>query len=40
MIGDDALIHAGVRIGARVRIGDRFIAQPGAVIGSRRVLAS
>ena len=34
MIGDDALILQGVRIGARVRIGDRFIAQPGAVIGA------
>ncbi|MCA8880699.1 MAG: UDP-3-O-(3-hydroxymyristoyl)glucosamine N-acyltransferase [Rhodobacteraceae bacterium] len=32
-IGADALIHSGVRIGARVVIGDRFIAQPGAVIG-------
>ena len=27
------MILEGVRIGARVRIGDRFIAQPGAVIG-------
>lgn len=33
MIGDDALLMAGVRVGARVRIGDRFIAQPGAVLG-------
>jgi len=33
-IGDDALLLQGVRIGARVVIGDRFIAQPGAVIGS------
>ncbi len=33
-IGADALILDGVRIGARVVIGDRFIAQPGAVIGS------
>lgn len=33
-IGAAALILQGVRIGARVRIGDRFIAQPGAVIGS------
>ncbi|CUH20944.1 UDP-3-O-acylglucosamine N-acyltransferase [Jannaschia seosinensis] len=32
-IGDDALLMQGVRIGARVVIGDRFIAQPGAVIG-------
>ncbi len=27
------LLHPGVRIGARVRIGDRFIAQSGAAIG-------
>ncbi len=33
-IGADALIHAGARIGARVVIGDRFVCQPGAVIGS------
>ncbi len=33
MIGADALLLSGVRIGARVRIGDRFIAQPGAVLG-------
>ena len=33
-IGADALILQGVRIGARVVIGDRFIAQPGAVIGA------
>lgn len=33
-IGDDVLLHAGVRIGANVHIGDRFIAQSGAVIGS------
>jgi UDP-3-O-[3-hydroxymyristoyl] glucosamine N-acyltransferase len=32
-IGRDCLIMQGVRIGARVVIGDRFIAQPGAVIG-------
>ncbi|MFV0491430.1 MAG: UDP-3-O-(3-hydroxymyristoyl)glucosamine N-acyltransferase [Pseudorhodobacter sp.] len=32
-IGADALILDGVRIGERVVIGDRFIAQPGAVIG-------
>lgn len=32
-IGDDALIHEGVRICHRVHIGDRFIAQPGAVLG-------
>jgi UDP-3-O-[3-hydroxymyristoyl] glucosamine N-acyltransferase len=34
VIGDDALILQGVRIGARVKIGHRFICQPGAVIGS------
>ena len=33
-IGDDALILQGARIGARVVIGDRFICQPGAVIGA------
>lgn len=33
-IGDDALVCQGARIGARVTIGDRFICQPGAVIGS------
>lgn len=33
-IGDDALIHAGVRIGSRVTVGDRFIAQPNAIIGA------
>lgn len=33
-IGDNALILQGVRIGPRVQIGDRFICQPGAVIGS------
>lgn len=32
-IGDQALILQGARIGARVTIGDRFICQPGAVIG-------
>ena len=32
-IGDDALILQGARIGPRVVIGDRFICQPGAVIG-------
>jgi len=32
-IGTDALILHGARIGARVVIGDRFICQPGAVIG-------
>lgn len=33
-IGDNALILQGARIGARVVIGDRFICQPGAVIGA------
>ena len=33
-IGADALILNGARIGARVTIGDRFICQPGAVIGA------
>ncbi|QYK40025.1 MAG: UDP-3-O-(3-hydroxymyristoyl)glucosamine N-acyltransferase [Paracoccaceae bacterium] len=33
-IGEDALILPGARIGARVTIGDRFICQPGAVIGA------
>ncbi|MFN4173349.1 MAG: UDP-3-O-(3-hydroxymyristoyl)glucosamine N-acyltransferase, partial [Pseudorhodobacter sp.] len=33
-IGAGALILEGVRIGAQVQIGDRFIAQPGAVIGA------
>ena len=33
-IGSDALILQGARIGARVQIGDRFICQPGAVIGA------
>ena len=33
-IGDDALILQGARIGAGVVIGDRFICQPGAVIGA------
>lgn len=33
-IGAEALIHAGVRIGHGVVIGDRFIAQPGAVVGA------
>lgn len=33
-IGEDALICQGARIGARVVIGDRFVCQPGAVIGS------
>ncbi|MGB8813294.1 MAG: UDP-3-O-(3-hydroxymyristoyl)glucosamine N-acyltransferase [Paracoccaceae bacterium] len=34
VIGVDALILQGARIGARVHIGDRFICQPGAVIGA------
>jgi UDP-3-O-[3-hydroxymyristoyl] glucosamine N-acyltransferase len=33
-IGPDALILQGARIGARVRIGARFVCQPGAVIGA------
>jgi UDP-3-O-[3-hydroxymyristoyl] glucosamine N-acyltransferase len=33
-IGDDALLLDGVRIGHHVRTGHRFIAQPGAVVGS------
>ncbi|MEH7826890.1 UDP-3-O-(3-hydroxymyristoyl)glucosamine N-acyltransferase [Gemmobacter denitrificans] len=33
-LGADALILQGARIGARVTIGDRFICQPGAVIGA------
>jgi acetyltransferase-like isoleucine patch superfamily enzyme len=33
-IGAHALIHPGARIGRNVAIGDRFICQPGAVIGS------
>jgi len=33
-IGSHALILQGAHIGARVVIGDRFICQPGAVIGS------
>jgi UDP-3-O-[3-hydroxymyristoyl] glucosamine N-acyltransferase len=33
-IGADALILQGARVGARVTIGDRFICQPGAVIGA------
>lgn len=32
-IGADCLLYNGVRIGARVSIGDRFIAQPNAVVG-------
>lgn len=34
VIGDDALIHSGVRICHHVTIGDRLIAQPGAIVGS------
>ena len=33
-IGPDAVILQGARIGARVRIGARFVCQPGAVIGA------
>ncbi len=34
VIGSNALILQGAHIGARVTIGDRFIAQPGATIGA------
>lgn len=34
VIGAEALIYEGVRVGARVKIGDGFIAQPNAVIGA------
>lgn len=34
VLGQDAQLREMVSIGARVRIGDRFIAQPGARIGS------
>ena len=34
VIGAHALLLHRVHIGARVRVGDRFIAQPGAVIGA------
>jgi len=33
-IGADAILHSGVRIQHGVSIGDRFIAQPGAVVGA------
>jgi UDP-3-O-[3-hydroxymyristoyl] glucosamine N-acyltransferase len=33
-IGPDSFLHATARIMARVRIGARFVAQPGSVIGS------
>ncbi|MEP3298220.1 MAG: UDP-3-O-(3-hydroxymyristoyl)glucosamine N-acyltransferase [Pseudoruegeria sp.] len=33
VIGDDVLLCAGVRVCHHIRIGDRFIAQPSAVIG-------
>jgi UDP-3-O-[3-hydroxymyristoyl] glucosamine N-acyltransferase len=33
-IGKNPLLYSGVRIGARVRIGDGFICQPNAVIGA------
>ena len=32
-LGKNCRLREGVKIGARVRIGDRFVAQPGAVIG-------
>ncbi len=34
LIGDNSLLHSGTRIGARVRIGNDFISQPNADIGS------
>ncbi|RBW55991.1 UDP-3-O-(3-hydroxymyristoyl)glucosamine N-acyltransferase [Ruegeria sp. A3M17] len=34
VLGDDAFLREMVSIGARAQIGDRFIAQPGARIGS------
>jgi UDP-3-O-[3-hydroxymyristoyl] glucosamine N-acyltransferase len=34
VLGAQALLHAGVRVGARCVIGDRFVAQPNAVIGA------
>ncbi len=33
-IGDDLLLYSGVRIGARIRIGNGFICQPNTVIGA------
>lgn len=33
VIGKNALLYQGVRIGARVKIGDDFIAQPNVVVG-------
>lgn len=33
-IGDDCLLYQGVRLGSRITIGNGFIAQPNAVIGS------
>lgn len=34
VLGAQVLLHPGVKVGARVRIGDRTICQPGASIGS------
>lgn len=34
VVGDDALFYSGVRVGARVRIGNGFICQSNAVIGA------
>lgn len=34
IIGDNALLHSGTRVGARVEIGDDFISQPNAAIGN------
>lgn len=33
VIGDNALLYQGVRIGARIQIGNDFIAQPNTVVG-------
>lgn len=34
VIGDDLLLYSGVRIGARIQIGNGFICQPNTVIGA------
>lgn len=34
VIGDDLLLYSGVRVGARIQIGNGFICQPNAVIGA------
>ncbi|CUH62815.1 UDP-3-O-acylglucosamine N-acyltransferase [Thalassovita gelatinovora] len=33
VLGQECFLREGVKIGARVKIGDRFIAQPGATVG-------